>query len=850
MLCQSYRLIGGVSRFVLLSFLCLMGLTIATARGQQQQAIPSPVPRLLTVTPPGGKVGTTFEVTLSGADVEEAQALRFSQPGIKAELIDGGQATTSDPKKPVPVLAKFKVTIPANTPLGIHDVRLINRFGISNPRAFVVGDLTDLAEKDPNNDVSEAQRVELNTTINGTISSPTDVDYFIFAGKKGQRVVVSCLTSSIDSRLPAALQLFTSGGTPVAFNRNYHGSDALLDLVLPADGEYYARLYAFTYTLGGPELFYRLSITTAPWIDAVFPSVVEPGKPAQLTIYGRNLPGGKPDPAAVVEDRVLEKATVTIQVPKDPAALHRLNFTGFVPPLSTGLDGFEYRLRNPSGSSNPFLLTFAQAPVVTDNNANDTPETAQPITLPCEIAGRIDPKRDRDWYVFSLKKGDAISIEPYGDRLGSPLDLYYQIRNADSGQQVGEFDDNPEILSPTQFYTRTEDPARQRFVAPADGKYQLMVSSRESYLQASPRHLYRVRLTPEKPDFHLVVMPSTSNGPDACVVRQGGANYYTVFAWRQDGFASEIALTVEGLPAGVTCPPQVVGTGVRQATLVLNAARDAMPWTGPIKVKGTAVIDGKKVEREARAASVTWPAQQNAVTVSRLDRELVLAVREDAPYHLTARVDKPVVLQNDKVVVTVKVERLAADFKAPVQLTALNLPPTVQVQPVKVGDNGEATVTINPGTGVPPGTYTVLLRGQTQVPYAKNPKAKPVNVALVQAVPVTITVMSRQVGTLSMTPAVPTIKPGEQAEVVVKLTRQNGYAGEFKVQLVASPESKGITAEPVVIPAGKDEAKLLIKVAANAATGSRKGLLLQAVTQIDPKTPLNIEAKFSVGVMK
>ena len=53
---------------------------------------------------------------------------------------------------------------------------------------FAVGDLSEVAEKEPNNDVDQAQRVELNTTINGTIGNPTDVDYFAFAAKKGQRV--------------------------------------------------------------------------------------------------------------------------------------------------------------------------------------------------------------------------------------------------------------------------------------------------------------------------------------------------------------------------------------------------------------------------------------------------------------------------------------------------------------------------------------------------------------------------------------------------------------------------------------------------------------------------------------
>ena len=822
----------------------------ALAVAQQQPGAPMPAPRLLSVMPAGARAGSTVEITLIGQDIEEAEALFCSQPGVQAELIDKGTAAGTDPKKPVPITVRFKVTVPPDTPLGIHDLRLVNKWGISNPRAFVVGDLNEVLEKESNNDVAEAQRVELNTTVNGVIASPTDVDYFAFTGKKGQRVVVSCLTSSIDSRLPAALQLYNGSGQLLASNRNYHHNDALLDCTLPADGDYQVRLYSFAYIQGGPDYFYRLTISTAPWIDAVFPPVVEAGKPAQLTVYGRNLPGGKPDPSAVVEGRVLEKVTVTVQVPKEPAELQRLAFNGHVPPIAAGLDGFEYRIKNNAGSSNGYLLTYAQAPVVLDNGKNDTPESAQPLELPCEVAGWIEQKRDRDWYCFTAKKGDVYIIEAYGDRLGSPVDLYYLLRSAEKGQSLGEFDDNPEILSTTHFYTRSDDPARQRWVAPADGTYQLMISSRESYAQAGPRHLYRLRITPEHPDFRLVVLPHVTNAPEGTVVHQGGKQYYSVYVWRLDGFNDDITLSADGLPPGVRCPPQKIGTGMRQGTLVLSADADAMPWTGAIRVKGTATIHGQQVEREARAASVTWPVQQqNAVTMSRLDRDLVLAVRERAPFDLTASLDKPAVLHGDKLAVTVKLTRLWPELKGAVQLTALNLPPTMQLPPTNITDK-DVTLTLIVNPTVPPGTYTIVVRGQVQQPFAKDPKQKPTNRTLVAAsTPLTVTVLPKQVATVSVTPANPTLKAGGQVELLVKVTRQGNFTGEFQVQLAMTPEMKGLSAEPVTIPAGKDEAKLVLKAAADAAAGPRKGLI-QATAQVAPKTVTTQEAKFTVTVAK
>jgi hypothetical protein len=99
------------------------------------------------------------------------------------------------------------------------------------------------------------------------------------------------------------------------------------------------------------------------------------------------------------------------------------------------------------------------------------------------------------------------------------------------------------------------------------------------------------------------------------------------------------------------------------------------------------VIDGKPVEREARPASITWPIpqqQQNTITVARLERDLALAVGDKAFFRLTASVDKPEVQQGDRVTLKLKVERLAPDFKAPVQVNLLNLPGQPRPQPITV----------------------------------------------------------------------------------------------------------------------------------------------------------------------
>src|SRR5205085_235021 len=121
---------------------------------------------------------------------------------------------------------------------------------------------------------------------------------------------------------------------------------------------------------------------------------------------------------------------------------------------------------------------------------------------------------------------------------------------------------------------------------------------------AEANHVYRVRIVPEKPDYRLFVMPADETRPDACHLCQGGTQYYTVYAHRTDGFKGEIQLSMEGLPAGVTCPPQTIGASMKFAQLVVLAADNAAVFTGAVKVNGVANIKGQKVVQQARPATV------------------------------------------------------------------------------------------------------------------------------------------------------------------------------------------------------------------------------------------------------
>jgi hypothetical protein len=882
-----------------LFFGLLLLAVCGTAAAQPPPGLPTP--RIQTVYPPGAKAGPSPEyrlfgivvrsapdITVTGTDLDEPEKLLFSHAGIKGEYL-APKSPAPDPKKKdmaapkaVPGSFKFKVTVDASVPSGIYDVRFAGKWGVSNPRAFVVGNLPEVMEKEPNNDVPEAQRIEIGTTINGVLSAGTDVDYSVFFGKRGQRVMLSCLAGTIDSRANPMIEVFDVAGHKLATNRNYRDTDAVTDVTLPADGEYYVRLTQFTYQNGGPDYFYRLTVSAGPWIDAVFPPVVEPGKPSQVTLYGRNLPNSQPADGLAIDGRPLEKLTVTIAPPAEPAATTRLACHTRIDPTTALQDGFEYTFRGSNGTSNPVTIYFAKEKLVLKQNAGgSTPATAELIPAPCEVAGYISRRGDTDWYAFEAKKGDQFMVELNAERIGTQADFFLSVRDGKDPKRdlSGEQDDDPDSLHQFGFYTRSADPPAYKFTAPEDGKFLVMVGCREAGILNGPRTAYRLRVGPLRPDFRAIVMPYSRHFPTGSGVWQGGSQAYDVLIHRTDGFNGSVSVTAEGLPAGVTAKPIQVGPNTRWGILVLSADANAAAFTGAITLKATATTPtGTKLVREVRPATVTWGVntmQQGVPVIARLDQSLILAVRPEkglfgispdaanATIKLNGKDEKlpaPLtVKQGDKFTVPVKVNWVSPDKQAvvlsvePVGPNQQASPLTAQFPTQPTKEKPEGILSLDVKTNAPPGTYTVTLKGVAQVPYARDPmaKQKPPVPAEVFSEPIEVVVIPTTVAKLTAgTLPNNTLKLGSNGELTVKVDRQYDYAGEFKVKFELPKGTTGVTADEVTIPAGKDEVKLVLKPASDAKPGAVQNAVITVTAMYGGKHLISQEAKVNFNVAK
>jgi hypothetical protein len=871
-----------------------------TAVAQQQLPPGLPTPRIQYVFPPGAKAGPApkihhlgleitldTELTVTGSDLEEPESLLFSHPGIKAEYLEPN-APPPDPKKKekkgrakgASGAHKYRVTVDSGVPAGTYDVRFVGKWGISNPRAFVVSDRNEVNEKEPNNDVPEAQRVPIGTTINGVLASPTDVDYASFIGKKGQRVLLSCLTASIDSRASPLIEVYDPSGRKLAHNRGYRDNDALADLFVPADGEYLVRLSQFAYQGGGPEYFYRLTISSGPWIDAVFPPAIEPGKSTTVTLYGRNLPNSEPAGFFTVDGRPLEKLTVAATAPADAAG--RLTLHDRVDPSTALQDGFEYVFKGPNGASNAVPIHLTRDKLVVKKASGSSQTTPESVAAPCEVAGFITERGSADWYAFEAKKGEQYLIEVIGERGGTSADFFLSVRDGKDPKKdlSGELDDDNDSLHPFGFFTRTTDPPAYKFTAPEAGRYLVVVGCREARVLHGPRTAYRLRISPSKPDFRAVVMPYSRFFQSGSSAWRGGTQAYDVFIHRIDGYAGAVNITASGLPAGVSAKPLTIGPAARWGVFVLTISPDAAPYTGAISLKATGTAPGgRSIVRDVRPASVTWGTpqpNQNVPVLARLDQSLVLAVRpEKALFAVKPDLEKAVkkvnnkdekvpapltVKQGEKIQMPVKVNWIAPDKQnvvlstEPMAQNPQANPITVQVPTQPTKDKPEGMINIDVKSNAPPGTYSLSLKGVAQVPYSKSssePKKGP-NVPVDEfAEPILVTVIPSAVA--KVTPgaiANNNLKVGTSGEMVVKVERQHDYAGEFKVKFVAPKGLDGLEAEEVTIPAGKNEAKLVIKAAKDAKPGAVSNASLIVTALYDDKHSITHEVKVSFTLVK
>ncbi len=660
---------------VLFGLFCFASL--APAWGQAKYV---PPPELSTVRPVAIQRGSEQPIVLTGTNLTDIKSVRFSVPGLTAEVgkVTGGRTV------------ELKVRCAADAPVGIAEVRVVTTHGVSNCRYLYVDTLPVVQEKEPNTLFSQGQPIEqLPVGITGTITG-ADRDFFRFYAKAGQKLVFQALGRPflpflrIDDRIgwfDTYLELYGGTGRQLASADDFRmRPDAVLVYEFSTDGEYVLCVRDAAYR-GRNEFAYYLRVGELPFVTDWFPLGGKGGTTVEFTFSSVSAP---------------EKASIAL-----PAVTRRLAFWRYYLPVG-------------QNTTNEIELAVDGLDGVAETEPNNEAAKATKITPPIAVNGRVDRPGDEDWFAFEAKKGQKLALEVVARRVGSALDSVLEIYR--DGRRVAGNDD---AVARVGYLQRSD--SRIVYTVPADGVYHIRV--RDLARLGGPEFAYRLLVYPAQPDFEGYLVPSdpfitnprlTIALTVARALPVGGTVAVPVRVARIDGFNGAIELRVDDLPKGIEARTAPIAPGATQGILTLTADEELEPGTViPLKVRLSADIGGKKVDR------IAIPLESHSYIADQRQEfpvaEAVTAIAQAYPLTLSVEPLQVTVKKGQSARVKVRWNRPEGGDQS-LKIEALNLPKQVTVQVANVAvDKKEADVEIKVGGGVAPGTYGLALVGTAKI---------------------------------------------------------------------------------------------------------------------------------------
>ena len=681
-----------------------------------------PVIRFDVISPLGTSPDRTIEVEILGNDLEGLQTIHFPAPGFRVEPVKE---------------KKFNLTVAADVPAGTYDCYLVGRFGVSNARLFAVSapGLTEVADNGENLSAAKAQRVAVNSAINGTMNGAAD-EFYSVELKMGQRITADFQAWRLESDLDGTMAVLDAGGRQLASSGDYYGRDPFLDFLAPADGVYTFAVHDLSYRGGGR---YRLIISNRPHVETVFPAVVQAGVPSTLTAFGTNL-GGSPSALAVGPgDLPLEQRSFSVTSNPEVTALRTYRFESHpshhsvLPTAATcTLVGQQVAPEGLRDTWNAQPIFVSDTPVKLEQEPNDNRDQAQLLELPAVVAGRFDKPRDADWYQFKTSEAGNYFCDVYCERIAGRADPFALFID-EQGNRVNELDDYGHRLNAFDGHLR--DPAGNPVGLQKEKTYRVLVQDR--YGHGGQRYHYVLHLRRPQPDFYIASV-ERGNDPMATTLYKGTATWLDLVVHQADEFTNEVVVTAENLPPGVHFQQTSVFNNTYGA-FVLWADENAADYTGPIRL----MAEGKRTTGETLRREVRPYRRVFGISGTQIQRQQMLAVREMGPYSLALEPSTVTVESGKPVSVKVKLKRIWPDFKE-----AVNIQPKQWSGNFSLGNftipanETEKTVEIAVQAGTRPGNYTLCVIGQGQVPFHKNAESKerPNTLVTTPSTPITITV--------------------------------------------------------------------------------------------------------------
>jgi hypothetical protein len=474
-------------------------------------------------------------------------------------------------------LVLVEVTIAPDAEPGEREIRLVTLRGVSNPLVFYVGQVPEVSRwpmltavqqvlgkessalrKRPPGD--EPDRLTLPCTVNGQMASG-EIHRYHFDARKGQHLVLSVLgrrlvpfmADAVPGWFQPVLALYDADGKEVAYDDRYgFKPDPTIFYEVPTDGEYAVAIHDSIYR-GREDFVYRITVGELPFITSMFPLGGPVGGPPIPKIKGWNLEG-----------------TELTRVAADAGA--------GVQSLTAGRKGFV---------SNRVPFALDTLPEVMEQEPNNDQATAQKVTLPVIINGRIGKPDDWDVFEFTGKADETVVAEVRARRLDSPLDSVLKL--TDAAGKLLAFNDDTEDLG-AGINTHHAD-SYLMTTLPADGTYYVHIG--DTARQGGDEYGYRLRLSGPQPDFELRVVPSSLS------IRSNSSAPLTVYVMRKDGFKGTIKLSLKDPPSGFSAPPTTLAATQTVGRLNVKTTLLATKEPVTLSVVGSAKIADQEVTHEA-----------------------------------------------------------------------------------------------------------------------------------------------------------------------------------------------------------------------------------------------------------
>ena len=787
-------------QYVFLLLLCL------TARNLTAEF---PDSQLQWISPIGAVAGTDFEIEIGGVGLNDVVTLYSPHPGITFQTNGEGQ---------------FVASVAKDVPAGRYTVQVLGSAGLSSSRLLLINDLPVVNETNRLEAKAEVVDVQLPVALQGAIGAKGDVDLYQFEAQSGQVLVLECWASRLDSDLRCVLELFDESGKRLAVNRGHFGTDAFVVVALPHTGKYVVRIADLIFR-GGLQSFYRLEIHDRPRIIYTLPAAVSITEQKPLVAYGYNL--GDAAQGVSLQSRSLE--TLDLKVPANNHGMYSVSDSKTVG-VAMGQLVFPNALA-------PVEVALTEIPVAIEPQDMETEQRnnnvggAEAIQIPIDITGRLPTAADVDWYALSLRQGEVVYIESFGQRIGSPIDLTVYVYDEIGKTCLATYEDVTQNIGRNRFPTAHLDPSG-RFVAPRDGVFHVVVRDSASGSVAAAQRIYRLVVKRESPAVNVVAIHATADKPSSLTVRRGGNARLDLLAFPANGLNTSVQVSAVGLPPGVHCDPVWIGPAVRQAVLVLNADQNAEPYLGKLELQASYQVGNQILTQSVLSGTMS---RGGTAGVGRFNSQLTFAVTDTSPVVAVASIDRRRYQGGSVIDVDVTVDRQAGQVAAEMLISGLGLPLDIKnrLQRIPTGNTGTISFYIPPSLS--PGKYSIAAKVRTKmnpVTNVKNDVEKAVAVELVTNT-VSFEVYSPPYVVAVDLEAPVTIARGEVIQLKYSARRQDGFIGKIHTELVAPGGVRGIRGRGVTFVGQTDSGVIQIIANDDAPLGQQSGLRLEGIGTVE-----------------